>query len=108
MRYSVWNQAKRQYDYYEAVGQVQKQANTPKPTHIPDSHLGVTVDMASWPVPKNAKLVGSGQKAIGRVGTRNARNARSGLSGFIDGANTSAMIMLAIAGLVLFKVAKDA
>lgn len=66
MIYSVWNQPNRSYDYYE-TGIQQLGANTPSPTHIKRSDLGVPVDQVGWPLPPNSTKVGSGDIAKGRI-----------------------------------------
>ena len=69
MRYSVWSFGKGAYDYYEDARQPTAQ-NAPRPGHLANRTLGSTVDQASWPLPADAKLVGSGSVAIGRVASR--------------------------------------
>ena len=67
MLYSVWNQGRRCFDYYEAPG-VEGKANVEKPTHLRGRTLGSTPTQAAWPLPTGAKLVGSGAHARGRIG----------------------------------------
>lgn len=78
MMYSAWNQAKRAYDYYEAGGP-EPTANVEKPGHLVSRTLGSTIDQAAWPIPAGARLVGSGEHAIGRVGVPAAVSARAAL-----------------------------
>lgn len=66
MIYSVWNQAKRGYDYFESASK-QETANTPSPKHIGSGELGVPIARAAWPLPSDARLVGHGPNARGRV-----------------------------------------
>lgn len=65
MRYSVWNQGAKQYDYFETPEVVAK-ANAPKPS-LPTGKIGVTPEQAAWPLPKDAKRVGQGPLPQGRI-----------------------------------------
>lgn len=73
MLYSVWNQGRGGFDYFED-GRLEDKANVPKPA-IAARPLGSTVDQAGWPLPAGARRVGFGADAIGRVAVR-----RSGLA----------------------------
>lgn len=96
--YSVWNQASGMFDYYEAP-KAQAKLNVEKPTHIMHRNLGVTVDQAAWPLPSDAKKVGSGTEAIGRVAT-----TRRGALGDSDIDPSLVKIgMLGLAGFLLWK-----
>lgn len=66
MQYSVFNVGTGAYDYYED-GREPSSVNTPSPTHVIDRTLGCTVDQAAWPLPADAKKIGTGPVAIGRV-----------------------------------------
>ena len=70
--YSVYNVGKLGYDYYEN-GSTATSANVEKPPHLVARTLGSTIDQAAWPLPSDAKLVGSGEHAIGRVASRSSR-----------------------------------
>lgn len=74
MKYSIWNVGKGLYDYYEDAREPSSQ-NTPKPGHLANRTLGSTVDQAGWPLPGDARLVGTGDVAIGRVASRLSTNA---------------------------------
>lgn len=68
MRYSVWNNATRAYDYYEAPGSSTVHAGAPpRPS---SSSLGATPEQAAWPLPANATKVGSGELPQGRIASR--------------------------------------
>lgn len=54
------------FDYWETP-ELPTGTNTPKPTHLKARELGATVEQACWPLPANARKVGSGEHAIGRV-----------------------------------------
>jgi len=69
MIYSVWNQSKKAYDYY-ATQNGNDKVNSPAPKHIPNKKLGATLQQAAWPLPSNARLIGSGDIAKGRVAQR--------------------------------------
>ena len=79
MIYSVWNQGRGVYDYYQ-TSEVQETANAPKPAHMRSTQLGMTPLQASWPLPSGAQMIGSGEAARGRVAA--PASARSSLSGF--------------------------
>lgn len=66
--YSVWNQALGAFDYYES-NKNQAQLNVEKPSHIGSRTLGATVDQAAWPMPADARKIGSGATPIGKVST---------------------------------------
>lgn len=66
MIYSVWNQGKGVYDYYQTPD-VQEVANAPKPGHLRATNLGMTPAQAAWPLPAGAQKIGSGEYARGRV-----------------------------------------
>lgn len=74
MIYSVYNVGARGYDYYEN-GAAEASANVEKPPHLVSRTLGSTIDQAAWPLPANAKLVGHGEHAIGRVASRSSGSA---------------------------------
>lgn len=100
MIYSVWNQAARQYDYYE-TNTVQKGANTPAPSHIRAKPLGATIDQAAWPLPAGARKVGSGEFAKGRIGSRGS--SALSLGAFTMDQNTFAMVGLGLAAFLLWR-----
>lgn len=68
MRYSVWNNATRAYDYYEAQGAATIHAGAPP--RVASSALGATPDEAAWPLPANAVKTGSGEMPQGRIASR--------------------------------------
>lgn|SRR5678815_4925691 len=72
--YSCWNQGAGVFDYYED-GRQQASVNAPSPDHIPTRSLGATIDQACWPLPPDAKKVGSGAVAIGRVASKSGGKA---------------------------------
>lgn len=103
MMYSVWNQPARKFDYYETT-QEQLGANTPAPKHISASKLGVPADHAGWPLPANAKLVGSGDMAKGRI-ARNPRIPSKALGAFSGvSRSTVGMVGLGLAAFLLWKM----
>lgn len=66
MIYSVWNQTKRAFDYY--------QTSEVGPTHAPAAAhvsmvggLGATPEEAAWRLPAGARKIGSGATARGRI-----------------------------------------
>jgi hypothetical protein len=82
MIYSVWNQGRGVYDYYQTP-EVQEVVNTPMPKHLASrtGMFGVSPNRASWPLPSNAKPMGSGEYARGRVASR---GGSLGLGDFVD------------------------
>ncbi len=66
MRYSVWNNQRRAYDYYESAS-TPTQTNAPKPAHLTSRTLGATAEQAAWPLPADAIRIGQGERAIGMV-----------------------------------------
>lgn len=66
MQWSVWNVGSGVYDYYEDAREPAS-VNAPAPTHLVHRTLGSTIEQAAWPLPADAKKVGSGPDAIGRV-----------------------------------------
>lgn len=99
MRYSVWNQGARQYDYYETP-EVQLGANTPSPKHIRAQDLGVPIDHASWPLPISAKKIGSGAMPQGRIASRKSGRPLGMIS--MD-SNMIGMVGLGLAAFLLWK-----
>lgn len=64
--FSVWNQARGGFDYYQD-GRAQATLNAERPSHLKARTLGSTVEQAAWPLPSDAKLVGHGDVPIGRI-----------------------------------------
>ena len=96
MIYSVWNQAVRAYDYFEAGGS-EARVNAPTPKHLRPSRLGATLQAAAWPLPVGAQHVGRGQFARGRV----AVHSTGALSG-VGGIDLGDPIMLGLLGLAAY------
>lgn len=65
MMYSVWNPSTRRYDYYESSRGTPEHA--PAPRHLRAQGMGATPDESGWPVPRDARRVGSGEEARGRI-----------------------------------------
>jgi hypothetical protein len=66
MRYSVYNYARRQYDYYDAPGPSGTHAGSPPaPRGVGD--VGAAPERASWKLPAGAKRMGSGEVPQGRI-----------------------------------------
>lgn len=101
MRFSVWNQSLGAFDYYEG-GVEQRVLNTEKPKHLVSRTLGSTVDQAAWPLPANARKIGSGPDAIGRVASRRMGGALGDDLGG-DNAQLVKAALLAGAGYLLWK-----
>ncbi len=65
MKYSVWNNASRRYDYYQAQGDARIHAGAPP--RAATTELGATPEEAAWPLPSSAVKVGSGEVPEGRI-----------------------------------------
>lgn len=101
MKYSVWNQGARQYDYYETTQQ-QLGANTPPPKHIAATNLGTPIEMAVWPLPPGAVKVGSGDSPQGRIAS-NRRAPSAGLGAISMDPNTIGLVAMGVAAFLLWK-----
>lgn len=67
--FSVWDHANRRYAYYQTPKN-SAAVNAPKPVHLKTNHeLGLVPDEAAWPLPSDAKLVGFGKMAKGKIAT---------------------------------------
>lgn len=66
MMYSVWNQVRGGFDYYEDAKALPT-VNAERPSHLIARTLGSTVEQAAWPLPSDAKPVGHGQVPVGRI-----------------------------------------
>lgn len=99
MRYSVWSQPDRCYLYYEDA-RTEASANADRPGHLVSRTLGSTIDQAAWPMPAGAKLIGRGDRAIGRVAVPASVSARAALGDFGGSSSlVKAGLLLAAAGL---------
>lgn len=65
MKYSVWNNAARRYDYYQAQGTNEIHAGAPP--RASSFALGATPEQAAWPLPAGAVKIGSGDVPEGRI-----------------------------------------
>ena len=70
MKFSVWNNGTRAYDYYESSGTPPIHAGAPP--RASSSALGATPDEAAWPLPADAVKTGSGELPQGRIASRDA------------------------------------
>lgn len=98
MIYSVWNQGKRAYDYFED-GTPQAQVHAPAPK-IRKRQMGATVDEIGWKLPSDAVHIGSGDRAKGRI----AASDTPGALGVLDMATASPLLVLGAGALVLWYV----
>jgi len=65
VRYSVWNNSARGYDYYDAPGAHGIHAAAPPRASL--NELGATPEQAAWPLPPGAVKSGSGELPQGRI-----------------------------------------
>lgn len=99
MIYSIWDQAKRRYDYFEAPGAVDRETSAPRPGHLRDQALGVSPERAAWPLPAGARPVGSGNYARGMIASRES----GGMSlGFFEVTPTN-MVLWGVIGYLAWK-----
>lgn len=70
MRYSIWNNATRAYDYYDARDTSATHAGAPPRSG--SNALGATPDEAAWPLPADAVKVGAGEQPQGRIASHEA------------------------------------
>ena len=75
MKYSVWNNATRRYDYYQAAGDSGIHAGAPP--RASTFELGATPDQAAWPLPADATKAGSGELPQGRIASTEPKSAVS-------------------------------
>lgn len=98
MIYSVWDQARKRYDYFEAQGAVDNDTSAPRPGHLRDHALGVSPERAGWPLPLGAKPIGAGKYPRGMIASRNG-GALAGL-GFFEVTPTNLVLWGAIGWMV--------
>ncbi len=83
MIYSVWNQAALAFDYFESPAQT-KEASAPRPKHLRScSTVGTHPEAAAWPLPSDARRVGSGPIPKGFVASRSSRSSGLGALGLL-------------------------
>ena len=99
MIYSVWNQGRREFDYYESPGGADR-ANADAPHHIRARPMGAVPAEVGWPLPAGARLVGRGASARGRIAS--TARARAGLGLDLDH-NTVGIVGLGIAAVLLWR-----
>lgn len=97
MMFSVWNQPMRRYDYYQS-SKPEMEANVEKPSHLRQRTLGSTVEQSAWPLPLNARRVGFGDVAQGRIASANGGSSLGALEG--DRSMVSAAMLFLSAYLV--------
>lgn len=103
MIYSVWDHARREYDYYQTP-EKNGATQAPPPKHMRHHRLGMTPEEAAWPLPSNAVRVGAGKYPKGHIAVR-----KSGLGalGIIpDLTPTNAILMGALGWMVWTYVIK--
>lgn len=111
MIYSEWKPDTGGYDYYETTGTQNINDDLPTPDLPAATKIGVPSIEAGRPIPAGARLVGSGDVAVGLVApvdaTRLVRRTRS-LAG-VDGSSSSTMLWIAAGAVgitLLWYVAK--
>lgn len=100
MIYSVWDHARREYDYYQTP-EKNGATQSPPPKHIRRHKLGITPEEAAWPLPANAVRVGAGKYPKGHVATRRGGLGGIGPLGIIpDLTPTNAVLLGALGWMV--------
>jgi len=94
MKYSVWNNATRRYDYYQAAGDTGIHAGAPP--RASTFELGATPDQAAWPLPADATKTGSGELPQGRIASTEPK----------QGVSFNTMFLYAAAGYFLWRMIK--
>lgn len=97
MKYSVWNNGTREYDYFSAPGVADIHAGAPPRVH--GSALGATPEQAAWPLPAGARRTGSGEMPQGRI-------ASLGGSDGVFGIDIPSSIFYAAIGYFLWRTFK--
>lgn len=95
MRYSVWNNATRRYDYYQATGAADIHAGAPPRSS--SYALGATPEQAAWPLPAGAVKVGAGDVPEGRIASTEAGGFKL---------DVQSMIIYGVLGYLLVKAFK--
>jgi hypothetical protein len=95
VRYSVWNNGTRSYDYYVAPGTPDIHAGAPPRVH--GSALGATPEQAAWRLPFGSRRAGSGEMPQGRI----ASLGDAGGGGFLSSPGTT--IVYAALGYLLWR-----
>jgi len=99
MIYSVWNPGTSQFDYFE-TNKLATKLNVEKPAHITQRTLGSTPEQAAWPLPRDARPIGTGPDAIGRVASHKSPRA---LGDATDNTNLAYAGALLVGGYLLWK-----
>ncbi len=94
MKYSVFNNATRRYDYYQAQGDNAIHAGAPPRSS--QFQLGATPEQAAWPLPAGAVRVGSGDVPEGRIASTLAGSS----------SNLTSLILYGVLAYVLYKAIK--
>lgn len=92
MIYSVWNNATRSYEYYDAPGTSETHAGSPPGMN--GGLLGATPDQAAWRLPAGSRRAGSGYQAQGRIAS---------LSDSGEGISVTKLIIYPVIGYLLWK-----
>jgi hypothetical protein len=68
MTYSVWDPISGTYQYYQTPQDGKLEHDVPKARHLStSSKVGITPEQAAWPLPANAKRIGTGKTAKGMI-----------------------------------------
>jgi hypothetical protein len=100
MIYSVWDHARRVYNYFETPNK-SSAINAPKPGHLRAATLGMTPDEAAWPLPSDARLAGSGKYPKGRIAVQ--KRALAGL-GILPDLTPANMILIGAVGFFVWNM----
>lgn len=94
MIYSVWQPARRDYDYYEGPDTV----GTPEASHLSKAGVGMSPYRAAWPLPASARLVGRGAAPRGTIANTGAVSALGDIPNGVK-----SIIVVAIGGFLVWR-----
>ena len=101
MIYSVWDPARKVYDYYNAPSrQLDGAASAPRPGHLQPKALGVTPEQAAWRLPSAAQPIGSGKYPRGMIAERGGLSGLGILPFDLTGPN---LVVLGVIGYFAWK-----
>jgi hypothetical protein len=97
MIYSVWNQARRAYNYFQTTIP-DTHTSAPTPRHLKHRTLGLIPEQAAWPLPENARFVGYGSTPRGHIA-----QPQKGLGEIAFGLSPISVLIGALLGYVVYR-----
>jgi hypothetical protein len=105
--YSVWDHARREYDYYQTP-EKNGATQAPAPKHLKkmmsqsSKELGMTPEEAAWPLPSSAVRIGAGKYPKGMIAHRRGLGSMPGL-GFVPDLSMTNVVLLGALGFMTWK-----